>query len=161
MAENTLTAPLAIIKINNQSVGKIRNLSFTENMQRGEVMGIGEVTLQEAPVVAIRCQFQAGSYLIDLKKFGAVKDPFWPVDATDTKTLLNTILLGETPVSIHVYRKTAGNVDANGIVTSEGNLERVGIISDCYLNSRSWEISEGSLAGKSISGIYFTPVFLV
>jgi hypothetical protein len=161
MPAETFTAPLAIIKINNQSVGKIRNLSFTENLQRGEVMGLGEVTLQEAPVTSIRCQFQAGSYMLNLKKLGTVKDPFWPVDALDAKTLLNTIILGETPVSIHVYKKTAGAVDANGIVTSEGPMERIGIISDCYVNSRSWEISEGNLGGKNISGIYFTPIFLV
>lgn len=161
MPAETFTAPLAIIKINNQSVGKIKQLSFTENIQRGEVIGLGELTLQEAPAVAIRCQFQAGAYMINLKKLGTIKDPFWPVDALDAKTLLNTILLGETPVTIHVYRKTAGAIDANGIVTSEGAMERIGIISDCYVNSRSWEISEGNLAGKQISGIYFTPIFLI
>lgn len=163
MAE-VFTAPLAIVMINNQKVGKIRNLNFTENIQRGEVQGLGEVNLKEAPITSVRCQFQAGSFMIDLKKFGTIEDPFWPVNATDAETLLRTIVLGETPVAIHVYKRTAGSTQGNSqqvLVTSEGALQRIGIAQDCYVNSRSFEISDGAVAGKNISGIYLTPIFLV
>lgn len=156
------TAPLAIIMVNNQKVGRIRNLQFTEQVQRGEVQGLGEVNLQEAPIVAARCQFQAGSWMIDLKKFGNVRDPFWPVDATDAETLLRTIVLGETPVSLHVYRRVGTTTQGNEqqvLVTGE-ELQRVGIAQDCYVNSRSWEVQDSQVAGKNISGIYLTPIFL-
>ncbi len=159
--EQTFSAPLAAIEIGGIRVGLIRNLTFTENVQRGEVQGLGSVTLQEVPIVALRCTFTAESYLINLKKFGTIKDPFWPSDATNPKTLINTLLLGEKPVSIHVYKKTAGEVDSSsGLVLSEGSFERIGVATDCYLDSKTWNISEQSIGGKNISGRYLTPIFL-
>lgn len=158
--QQTFSAPLAAIEIGGVRVGLIKNLTFTENTQRGEVQGLGSITLQEVPAVAIRCTFTADSYLINLKKFGTIKDPFWPSSATDAKTLISTILLGERPVSIHVYRKTAGNVDqSTGLVTSEGNYQRVGVATDCYLDSKTWNIAEQTIGGKNISGRYLTPIF--
>lgn len=159
--EKTFAAPLAAIEIGGVRVGLIRNLTFTENVQRADVQGLGALTLQEVPPVTIRCTFTADSYLINLKKFGTVKDPFWPVDATNAKTLVNTLLLGEKPVSIHVYRKTAGPVDpSTGLVLSEGNYERIGVAPDCYLDSKTWNISEQTVGGKNISGRYLTPIYL-
>lgn len=159
MENKVFTAPLATIVINNNVVGKIRGLTFTENVQRGEVMGIGDVTLQEVPIIAIRCTFTADSYMIDLKKLGTVKDPFWPVDSKDPMTLLQTLLLGEQPVSIHVYRKTAGSVNEDGLVTSRGKLQRIGVAENCYIDSKTWNIQEGNVSGKNISGRYLTPIY--
>lgn len=159
--QQTFTAPLAAIEINGVRVGLIRNLTFTENTQRGEVQGLGVLTLQEVPAVSYRCTFTADSYLINLKKLGTVKDPFSPVDATDSKSLVNTILLGEKPVAIHIYKKTAGSIDSStGIVTSEGSFERIAIATDCFLDSKSWNIAEQGIGGKNISGRYLTPIFL-
>lgn len=154
------TAPLAVIKIANKTVGKIRNLTFTEQVQRGEVMGIGNLTLQEVPIIAIRCSFTADSYMIDLRKLGTIEDPFWPVKATDPKVLINTLLLGEQPTQIHVYRKKATSI-ANGLVTSasEDSYETIGIAQDCYLDSRSWNIQENNISGKNLSGRYLTPIY--
>ena len=159
--EKTFTAPLAVIMINGKKVGKIRNLTFTENIQRGEVQGIGSLTLQEVPAVAMRCQFQASSYMINLKTFGTENDPFVAQNLKSVQELVNTLLLGEAPVTIAVYKKTSGSVNNEGIVTSEGALERIGIANDCYLDSRSFEISEGNISGKNISGRYLTPMFLI
>jgi len=159
--QQTFSAPLAAIEIGGVRVGLIKNLTFTETVQRGEVQGLGSLTLQEVPAVSIRCTFTADSYLINLKKFGTIKDPFWPIAATDAKTLINTILLGEKSVSIHVYRKTAGNVDqSTGLVLSEGSFARIGVATDCFLDSKTWNISEQTIGGKNISGRYLTPIFL-
>lgn len=154
------TAPLAVIKIANKTVGKIRNLTFTEQVQRGEVMGIGNLTLQEVPIIAIRCSFTADSYMIDLGKLGTIEDPFWPVKATDPKVLINTLLLGEQPTQIHVYRKKATST-ANGLVTSasEDSYETIGVAEDCYLDSRSWNLQENNISGKNLSGRYLTPIY--
>lgn len=159
--ENTFNAPLASIEINGVKVGLIKDLSFTENIQRGEVQGLGAFTLQEVPALSMRCTFTASSYSISLKKFGTIKDPFWPVDAGSPTKLVNTLLLGEKPVNIHIYKKTAGPVDANGIVTEEGNMARMAVIENCYLDSKTWNLAEGGIAGKNISGRYLTPVNLI
>ena len=160
-AKTTFTAPLAAIEIGGVRVGLMKNLSFTENVQRGEIQGLGSLNLQEVPAVAIRCTFVADSYLVNLKKLGTVNDPFWPSSATNAKSLINTLLLGEKPVSIHIYRKTAGTVDqTTGLVLDEGNFERIAVVVDCYLDSKTWNISEQTVGGKNISGRYLTPTYL-
>lgn len=159
--ETTFTAPLASIEINGVKVGLIKDFSATENIQRGEVQGLGSLTLKEVPAISMRCTFTASSYLINLKQFGTIKDPFWPVDAGDPTKLVNTLLLGEKPVNIHIYRKTAGPIDSNGIVTTEGNMKRVAVIENCYLDSKTWNINEGNVGGKNISGRYLTPTNLI
>ena len=160
--QQTFSAPLASIQINGTKVGYIRDLNFTETVQRGEIQGVGESKLIEAPALAFRNQFTASAWFISLKLLGNVKDPFWPVDATDPKTMLNTILLNETPVPIHIYKKTKNQVDqTTGLVLGDVNYERVAIIPDALVNSRSWNISDGQVSGKTINGIYLTPVFLI
>lgn len=161
MADKTFTAPLAIIKVAGIAIGRIKDLQFTENVQRGEVQGIGEVNLQEVPILSTRCTFTASSFLIDLRKFGNVKDPFWPIDATNFAELANTLLLNEKPVTLSIYRKTAGTVNENGIVTALGEDERVAVIPDCYLDSKTFSVTDGQVSGKNINGRYLTPINLI
>lgn len=160
MAETTFTAPLAIIKIGGVAVGRIKDLQFTENVQRGEVQGIGEVNLQEVPVISTRCTFTASSFLIDLRKFGTIKDPFWPMEAKNFSEMANTFILNEKPVTISIYRKKAGNINADGIVTSLADAERVAVIPNCYMDSKTFSLSDGQIAGKNLSGRYLEPINL-
>jgi hypothetical protein len=160
MAEKTFTAPLAIIKIGGVAVGRIKDLQFTENVQRGEVQGIGEVNLQEIPILSTRCTFTASSFLIDLKKFGTIKDPFWPMEATNFQEMANSFLLNEKPVTLSIHRKTAGTINEAGIVTSQGEPERVAVIPNCYLDSKTFSLTDGQIAGKNISGRYLEPINL-
>ena len=164
----TFSAPLAVIRAgsNGTAIGKIRNLQFQEQLQRANVQGLGVVTLQEVPVTLINCSFSASSYAINMKKFGTVKDPFWPVEANSAEQLLNAILLGDIPVQIHVYKKVPARVPttftaSDLLQNTEVQEETIGIIQDAHLNSRTFEISEGQVAGKNISGVYLTPIWNV
>ena len=107
MPNKVFTAPLAIIRAGagGTAIGKIRNLQFQENIQRGEVQGLGALCLSEVPVTSIRCQFNASSYLISLKKLGNVNDPFWPVDATDPVTMANALCLERKGLPFKFLRK--------------------------------------------------------
>lgn len=153
---NVFTAPLAIVKINGIAVGKLRSLQFTENIQRGEVQGLGELTLQEVPALSIKCQFQADSYLIELKKLGNIDDPFWPINASTEQEFVNSILLGEVGVDLFVYSKIPKTTNGKIITNIDDFL--IGIASECFMNSKSMNIQEGQVAGKNISGIYLTPM---
>jgi len=51
MADKVLTAPLALIKVNGVTIGKMKNLRITETFRRGRVSGIGEVVASEVPVL--------------------------------------------------------------------------------------------------------------
>lgn len=162
----TFSAPLAIIRAGNSgaAIGKIRNLNFQEQIQRGNVQGLGVVTLQEVPATLITCNFSASTYAINMKKFGTIKDPFSPITAISAEQYLNSILLGEAPVQLHVYKRIPTRIPQNFtaeelLQNSEVSEETVAIIQDCYLTSKTFEISEGQVAGKNINGVYLTPIW--
>lgn len=156
-SNKVFTAPLAIIKVAGVSIGKIRSLNFTENVQRGEVQGLGKLNLEEAPATSIRCQFTADSYLIDSKKFGTIQDPFWPTEATSNEEFANSILLGEVGVDLYVYSKIPKTT--NGKIVTDIDEFLIGVASECFLNSKTMQIQEGQIGGKNISGIYLNPIF--
>lgn len=161
MAEKTLTAPLAIIEIGGVAVGKIKSLRVTENMQRGDVKGLGQLVSIEKPILAITCSFTASSYFVDITKLGSINNPFVKRGTSDSKEIfVNTILLRDSGVNIHIYRKVESAYDeAKGLVT-ETAKEKVGVIYNAYLDSQSFDINEGSISGSDLSGSYLDPIIL-
>lgn len=158
MAETrTFTAPKAFVKINNQVAGFVRNLTFSENIQRANVQGLGSLTLQEAPAVSYTCQWTVGQYFISfntpvfkemLKKFGTIEQ------------IKNSLVLGDIAFDITVYAKTVTNKDENSkLVTEVDNTgQTIARLQGCLLNTQNFEISEGGISGYNVSGIYLEPV---
>lgn len=155
MPERVVTAPKAVIKINGYASGFMRNIRCTENVQRGEVKGISNLTLQEVPATGYTCQLTADFFFISLKRpevqamfnrSGSVSD------------FINTLLLGETPAQIHMYGKLKVT-ETNGVVTEVNNEgTTIAVVRDFYPDSQSWDITEGQISGTNISGRYLTPV---
>ena len=94
------TAPKAFIKIDNEVAGYVRNLTFSENVQRANVQGLGSLTYQEAPPVVYTCQWSVSQYFISfntpimkkmLKKFGSIAE------------IKNSLVLGDIAFDITVY----------------------------------------------------------
>ena len=156
-ATRTFSAPKAFIKINNQVAGFVRNLTFTENIQRANVQGLGSLTLQEAPAVSYTCQWSVGQYFISfntpvfkemLKKFGTIEQ------------IKNSLVLGDIAFDITVYSKTVTSTDGNSkLVTEVDNTgQTIARLQGCLLNTQQFEISEGGISGYNVSGIYLEPV---
>jgi len=151
----TLTAPKAVIKINGYASGYMRNVRVTENVQRGEVKGISNLTLQEVPATGYTCQLTADFFFISLKRpevqalvnrSGSVKE------------FLDTLVLGEQPCQIHMYKKKK-LTESNNVVTSVDNEgETVAVVKDFFPDSQSFDITEGQISGTNITGRYLTPV---
>ena len=158
MAETrTFSAPKAFVKINNQVAGFVRNLTFSENIQRANVQGLGSLTLQEAPAVSYTCQWSVGQYFISfntpvfkemLKKFGTIEQ------------IKNSLVLGDIAFDITVYSKMVANKDENSkLVTEVDNTgQTIARLQGCLLNTQNFEISEGGISGYNVSGIYLEPV---
>lgn len=158
MAETrTFSAPKAFIKINNQVAGFVRNLTFSENIQRANVQGLGSLTLQEAPAVSYTCQWRVSQYFISfntpvfkemLKKFGTIAQ------------IKNSLVLGDIAFDITVYSKTATSTDGNSkLVTEVDNTgQTIARLQGCLLNTQNFEITEGGISGYDVSGIYLEPV---
>lgn len=151
------TAPKAFIKIDNQVAGYVRNLTFSENVQRANVQGLGSLTYQEAPPVVYTCQWQVDQYFISfdtpvmkkmLKKFGTIAE------------IKNSLVLGDIAFDITVYSKTVQSEDQQTkFVTEVDNTgQTIARLQGCLLNSQSFQLSEAGLAGVNIQGIYLEPI---
>ena len=155
MPQQTLTAPKAVIKINGYASGFMRNVRCTENVQRGEVKGISNLTLQEVPATGYTCQLTADFFFISLKR---PEVQAMVNRAGSVAEFINTLILGEQPCQVHLYKKVKLS-EANGVVTSVNNEgETIAVITDFFPDSQSWDITEGQVSGTNITGRYLTPV---
>jgi hypothetical protein len=155
MANKTLTAPLAVIKINGFASGFMRTVRVTETIQRGEVKGISNLTLQEVPAVGYTCQLTADFFFLSLKRpeIQALVNRSGSV-----ANFVNTLILGEMPIQIHMYKKTKVT-EVNNLVTEVNNEgETIGVIKDFFPDSQAFDITENQISGTNISGRYLTPV---
>lgn len=155
----TMTAARAIIKVNGKSIGYMRNLRVAENKQRGSVMGLGEVTKKERPLLSITCTWSCDFYLIDLTQLTGGKIP--GLDNRDVQSIeqyKDTQVLLPNIVDIYVYKKDVQTV-TNGVVTAH-NENVIAVLRDVYLDNTSWDVSEGAISGSQQSGEYTQPVIL-
>ena len=154
---NVYTAPKAYIKIDNEVAGYVRNLNFSENVQRANVQGLGSLKLQEAPAVVYTCQWSVSQYFISfntpimqkmLKKFGSIAE------------IKNSLVLGDIAFDITMYAKTVASEDANSkLVTEVDNTgNTIARLQGCLVNSQSFQLQEGGIAGTDINGIYLEPI---
>ena len=154
------TAPLAIIEINNQEVGKIKNFRASESYQRANVRGLSRLTDEEVPIVAISCTFTASYYTINLTKLGSIDNPFLKrKDGISLQAFLDTLLLGETGISIRLYKKTGTPDASTGLVTTTSK-QLVGTIREAFLDSTNFDLSEGQISGSDLSGRYLDPMIV-
>jgi hypothetical protein len=152
----TLSAPIALIEINGQFVGKIRSIRVQEQIQRGDVRGIGEVVSLEKPILAVNCTFSASSAMVSLKKLGTIDNPFVMRDVQTDQQFKDTILLKDFGVNIHIYRKIPKTVV--GSIVTETDTDRIAIIQNAFMDSQSFSIDEGNVAMSDISGTYLNPI---
>lgn len=154
---NVFTAAKAFIKIDNEVAGYVRNLTFSENVQRQNVQGLGSLTLQEAPAVSYTCQWSVGQYFVSfetpvmkklLKKFGTIAE------------IKNSLVLGDISFEITIYAKTIGSEDASTkLVTEVDNTgQTIARLQNCLLNTQSFQLTEAGIAGTDVSGIYLEPI---
>lgn len=157
MATQTFTAPKAYITIEGQPAGFIRNISFTENIQRQDIRGLGNLYAQEVPAVSASNTFSVDMFFLDFERpvMKKLLNRYGGVEA-----LKNTMSLGDLPVSINVYKKEIRNMDSNTKLVTEVDAagKEIAILRDCFLDSQNWTLAEGGIASTTASGRYLTPV---
>lgn len=157
LGTKTFTAPKAYITIEGQAAGYIRNISFTENIQRQDIRGLGNLYAQETPAVSASNTFSVDMFFLDFEKpvMKKLLNRFGGVDA-----LKNTLSLGDLPVSINIYKREIRTFDqATKLVTQVDNAgKEMAILRDCFVDSQNWTLAEGGIASTTASGRYLTPV---
>lgn len=163
-----LTSPLAIIKVGGIAIGKMKNISINESLQRARVVGIGSLTPSELPVVGwngtISCEF----FTIDLKKSmlpGAINRMANSIDQ-----FVDTVLLQEDGVQIDIMRKAKDPLqddDKFPNVSKDPNypqriisskLELFASVKGAFLTREGFNISEGAISGRNVEMEYTTPI---
>jgi hypothetical protein len=150
----TFTAPMAIIQVKDPTgtfvtIGKMRSVRLTENINRGRVIGLGNLTAEEIPAVGYNCGLSCSAYTVDFKKAliaGSIDRAF-----SNPQDFVDKVLLQEDGVSVQILRRQR---NADGTVSTPVFLT----INDLFMNSDSMDISEGQISGRDASFEYLTPV---
>ena len=156
----TMTAARAIIKMNGVPVGYMKNLKVSENKQRGSVMGLGEVTKKERPLLGITCTWSCDFYMIDLTKTGVPGADNRQVQTVNDYK--NTQVLMENAVDVYIYKKDVGEVTGTSpsqIVTTVAETV-FAVRRDVYLDNTSWSLTENQISDFNQSGEYLQPIIL-
>lgn len=155
----TFSAPKAFIMIEGEVAGFIRSISFTENIGRSPVRGLGSLQKQEEPAVSIDCSFTVDQFFIGFEQPVVQK----MLNRTGSKAqFLNTLTFGELSFSIFIYSKQITGLSTDGRVVEsvDSTGKTIAALRDCYLTSQSFNLAEGGIAGFNVSGNYLTPVVL-
>ena len=159
------TAPQAYIMINGVATGIMKNVNFSETIDRTRVQGIGSAKLIETPVVLHTGTFSADMYFIDffqedIKQF--VNRRITGNDGQDPVQLfLNSEVLGDSPISLEVYKKEIVSSEG-GVVTEVNNTgKEIIAIRNIYITSQNLVINEGSLSASNVTGLYLDPAIFV
>jgi hypothetical protein len=160
MSTQTITGPIALVKINGITIGKIKDIRASETYSRGEVRGIGNLQAQEVPILAHKGTFSIESFLVDLNSPG-VKE-LLNREVPSLEDFINTITLNETGIDIFIYKKVTKTIDATTKLVTAIAEEPIGVLRRCFLDNVSFNISEGQVSSHSQSGSFLDPIlFLV
>ena len=158
--DKVYSAPKAFIKIENQIAGYVRNLTFSENIQRVNVQGLGNLTLQEVPAVAMQGQFTVDQFFLDFKQpvVEAMMHRLGSIQA-----IIDTLVLGELGFSLTMYAKTIVTQDGTTKMVTESDPtgETIAQLGPCFVNTQQFSITENGVAGFNVSGLYINPVSTV
>jgi hypothetical protein len=156
LTTKTMTAPRAVIKINGFASGFMRNIRITENIARGNVQGISNLTLQEVPATGITCTLTADFFFISLKR-PEVRAFLTRDEGKDI--MLNTLILQERPIDIQIFSKDIESVSGNLVTSIKEESKTIATIRRFYINSQSFDIAENQISGLNISGQYLDPIY--
>jgi len=154
MAEKVLTAPLAVIKVNGVTVGKMKNIRVTETYRRGRVSGLGELTPQELPALEWNGTMTSECYEIKFEETG-IPEAIHRI-APSLTAFVDDVLLQEDGVDVVIFKKIKDFVDNNGLIVSQ--IREHATITGCFLDREGMDIAEGQISGHNQDFTYMEPI---
>lgn len=152
---NTMTGAIAIIKSNGVPIGKMRNVTITENVRRQDVRGLGRITVAEAPAVEHAGTMRAGFYEVDFSETGipnAIRR-----DVQTIQEFEDNILLDHDGIQVDVFKKVEDFIDpATGL--RRAKLEPYAVVTRVLFEQEDIDISEGQVSGRNQSFKFLDPV---
>lgn len=157
MANRVMTAPLAIIKVDGIVVGKMKSIRVNENIRRGRVQGIGELTPQELPALEWSGSLNAGFYSITFNNQDQLIKTALLRNVNNLQEWVDTVLLQENGIQIDIMKKIKDFQDpATGIIYPQ--FELFASVRGAFSTKESFDISEGQISGRDVDFEYMTPI---
>lgn len=157
-----LTGAIALIKVNGEVVGRMKTVRVQESFRRQPVKGIGTILPSEEAVTdwegTLSCDFME----IKFHETGiknAIRRNFANARSQVTTggiSFEDQLVLDVDGVQIDIFKKVTDVVNADG--TIKPKLEPYAIVKRCLIESDSFDISEGAIAGHSQTFKYLDPL---
>lgn len=153
-----MTAPLAIIKINSVTVGKMKNVRITETIRRGRVTGVGRLNPEELPALEWSGSLSCSSYTINFNLLANVSKLGTFRNAATVEEWANAILLQEAGLEISILRKVKdGEIDTEtGLVKTK--YETFAKINAAFTTREGFDVQEGQISGRDTDFEYLEPI---
>jgi hypothetical protein len=151
----TMTAPLAVIKVNGVAIGKMKSIRCTETFRQQPVVGLGNLTAEEMAKTGWSASLNCGFYMIDLR-VSAIPGALNRVAQTKQEWE-NNIILDSSGVQVDIMRKVVDQRNpVTGLITTK--LEVFASIKGLFVNRESFDITEGQISGRDMDFEYITPI---
>ena len=147
-----MTAPLAIIKINSVTVGKMKNVRITETIRRGRVTGVGRLNPEWSGSLSCSSYTINFNLLANVSKLGTFRN------AATVEEWANAILLQEAGLEISILRKVKdGEIDTEtGLVKTK--YETFAKVNAAFATREGFDVQEGQISGRDTDFEYLEPI---
>ena len=156
--QRVMTAPIALIQINGQTVGKMKNVRITETIRRGRVTGIGRLAASEIPALEWTGNLSCSSYTINFNLLANVSKLGTFRNAATVEEWANAILLQEDGLEFAILRKVQdGQIDPEtGMVNTK--FETFAKVNGAFANREGFDVQEGQISGRDTEFEYLEPI---
>lgn len=155
----TFNGPLAIIKVNGVPIGKMKSISYNENLSRGRVGGLGTLNPMEVPALSWDATLSCASYLIDFRTTVFANSDVGKAFFRGVQTIedfVNSVLLQEQGIQVDVLQKIKISEDTKGIITPGYKL--FASLTGVFITREGMEIMENSIGGRNAEFTVINPV---
>jgi len=158
-----LTGSIAIIKSGGKVIGKIKSWNITENIQRGDVQGVGTIFSSEAPALkyggTLSCNAMTVSYKDGIIP-GALKRGISTIGSqalSGNASYEDNVVLDDTGLTIECYKKIKDVIDhATGNIKPK--VTPFVVVNKAFIETSGLEISEAAISGTNQSFKFLDPI---
>ena len=166
MSQPIFHAAIALVKVNGQVIGKMRNIDVTESYDRIGVQGIGTIMESEAPVTKFNGSMTVGLMEILFKDGGlpgAIKRIFPNIASavlSAQPSFEDNLVLDDNGIQVDIFKKITDVIDpATGFIKPK--LQPYAIIRQALITQDGFNISEGAIVARNQTYKYLVPVTYV
>lgn len=161
-----LTGALAIIKLNGQPIGKMKNIRVTETINRGRVSGVGELTPQELPALQWNGTLSTSFYSIEFQSDG-IAGVDGAVDRGVTRTAgsvaewVEHVILQQQGVDIDIFKKIQDAIDPVTGLLKNNDPQPFARIEGLHLDRDGFDITENGISGRDQDFTFMNPIIFL